>query len=38
LGLAIASKIAERNRFDLSVANRTDGKGVLAEVLMPLSV
>lgn len=38
LGLAIASKIAERNRFDLSVTNRTDGKGVLAEVLMPLSV
>jgi len=38
LGLAIASKIAERNRFDLSVSNRTDGKGVLAQVLMPLSV
>jgi two-component system OmpR family sensor kinase len=38
LGLAIASKIAERNRFDLSVANRTDGKGVLAQVLIPLSV
>jgi two-component system OmpR family sensor kinase len=38
LGLAIASKIAERNRFDLSVANRTDGKGVLAKVLIPLSV
>jgi two-component system, OmpR family, sensor kinase len=37
LGLAIASKIAERNRFDLSVTNRTDGKGVLAQVLMPLS-
>jgi len=37
LGLAIASKIAERNRFDLSVSNRTDGKGVLAQVLMPLS-
>jgi len=38
LGLAIASKIAERNRFDLSVANRSDGKGVLAQVLIPLSV
>jgi two-component system OmpR family sensor kinase len=38
LGLAIASKIAERNRFDLSVANRTDGKGVLAQILIPLSV
>ena len=38
LGLAIASKIAERNRFDLSVSNRTDGKGVLAHVLIPLSV
>ncbi len=37
LGLAIASKIAERNRFDLSVCNRTDGRGVIAEVLMPLS-
>ena len=37
LGLAIASKIAERNRFDLRVSNRTDGKGVLARVLMPLS-
>jgi two-component system, OmpR family, sensor kinase len=38
LGLAIASKIAERSRFDLSVTNRTDGKGVLAQVLIPLSV
>jgi two-component system OmpR family sensor kinase len=38
LGLAIASKIAERNRFDLSVANRTDGKGVVAQVFIPLSV
>ena len=37
LGLAIASKIAERNRFDLSVANRSDGKGVLAQVSIPLS-
>jgi two-component system OmpR family sensor kinase len=37
LGLAIASKIAERNRFGLSVSNRTDGKGVLAQVLMPLA-
>jgi two-component system OmpR family sensor kinase len=37
LGLAIASKIAERNRFDLKISNRTDGKGVLAQVLMPLS-
>jgi two-component system, OmpR family, sensor kinase len=37
LGLAIASKIAERNRFGLSVSNRTDGKGVLAHVLMPLA-
>ena len=36
LGLAIASKIAERNRFDLKVSNRTDGNGVLAQVLMPL--
>jgi two-component system OmpR family sensor kinase len=38
LGLAIAGKIAERNRFDLRVSNRTDGSGVIAEVLMPLSV
>ena len=38
LGLAIASKIAERNRFDLKVSNRTDGDGVLAQVLMPLSI
>lgn len=38
LGLAIASKVAERNRFDLSVSNRTDGRGVLAQVLIPLPV
>ena len=38
LGLAIASRIAERNRFDLRVANRTDSRGVIAEILMPLSV
>jgi two-component system OmpR family sensor kinase len=37
LGLAIAKRIAERNRYVLSVSNRTDGRGVLAQVLIPLN-
>ncbi len=35
LGLAIARKIADRYRFDLSIANRTDSKGVCASVVIP---
>jgi two-component system OmpR family sensor kinase len=37
LGLAIARKIAERNNFRLTIANRQDRSGVLAQVLIPLS-
>ena len=37
LGLAIARKIAERNSFQLTIANRQDRKGVLAQVLIPAS-
>jgi len=37
LGLAIARKIAERNNFQLTIANRQDRRGVLAQVLIPLS-
>jgi two-component system OmpR family sensor kinase len=37
LGLAIAKKIAERNSYVLSVSNRTDVRGVLAQVLIPLN-
>lgn len=35
LGLAIARKIADRYHFDLSIANRTDSKGVCASVVIP---
>lgn len=35
LGLAIARKIADRYNFDLSIANRADGKGVCASVVIP---
>jgi two-component system OmpR family sensor kinase len=35
LGLAIARKIAERHHFDLSIANRTDSRGVCASVVIP---
>jgi len=35
LGLAIARKIADRYNFDLSIANRTDSKGVCASVVIP---
>jgi two-component system, OmpR family, sensor kinase len=37
LGLAIAHKIAERNNFQLTIANRQDRRGVLAQVLIPLA-
>ena len=37
LGLAIARKIAERNSFQLTIANRQDRKGILAQVLIPAS-
>ncbi len=37
LGLAIARRVAERNGFGLTVANRTDGlSGVVARVSMPV--
>jgi two-component system, OmpR family, sensor kinase len=35
LGLSIAIKIAERNRYDLTISNRQDERGVLAQVLIP---
>jgi two-component system OmpR family sensor kinase len=35
LGLAIARTIADRHHFDLSIANRTDSKGVCASVVIP---
>lgn len=35
LGLAIARKIADRYNFALSIANRTDSKGVCASVIIP---
>lgn len=35
LGLAIARKIAQRNMFQIAVANRKDCKGVIAQVLIP---
>lgn len=35
LGLAIAKKIAERNGYSLMISNRTDARGVLAQVLIP---
>lgn len=37
LGLAIARKIAERNNFKLIIANRRDRRGVLAQVLIPIT-
>jgi two-component system, OmpR family, sensor kinase len=37
LGLAIARKIAERNNFKLTIANRQDRRGVLAQVLIPIT-
>ncbi len=35
LGLAIAQKVAERNGYTLMISNRTDVRGVLAQVLIP---
>lgn len=36
LGLAIAKAIADRNAFELTIANRPDAAGVVARVLIPV--
>ncbi|QIG95280.1 MULTISPECIES: ATP-binding protein [unclassified Bradyrhizobium] len=37
LGLAIARKVAQRNNMTLTVENRRDGRGVLAQVDIPVA-